>query len=454
MRHKISLRSAIRNKMMHSHRVIDRSKVNHQAIRSRIIVGCLVTGFIALILFQSLKTNELFSLLRTSISNTHHSSSSDPIAVVSTARSTANTIGYNRSSNISVSSRSIGCMQSQRQSTQPRLFSSIPSSISKYFSKPQEAQPRPSSYFPPNPILRSPATAMNKKIQGPDHSLRIAFVVPTFTAAAYNHKGFYDFYRNHINDPSNVNVTRDDNLLKVKVCTPLETYTSNSAYAMLYLVNELKRTAPQLMISVLADQDVDQGGLVGSGNVGNAYDFVILGHQEYVTQREYENFRQFVARGGTLIILDGNIFYAEVSYDPVGGTIQLVKGHGWAFNGKSAWRSIGERWADETRQWVGSNYLCSSCTVKFGYNPFDYFHHEENYVSNSKDSIILNYDATITDWKSTLRKVIIATYELNYKKGKVIVLGLYCDDIIANKRLDNFFYNVLEEYGFRQNIKF
>src|SRR5919206_1374562 len=143
MRHKISLRSAIRDKMMHSHRVIDRSKVNHQAIRSRIIVGCLVTGFIALILFQSLKTNELFSLLRTSISNTHHSSSSDPIAVVSTARSTANTIGYNRSSNVSVSARSIGCMQSQ-QSTQARLFSLIPSSISKYFSKPQEAQPRPS----------------------------------------------------------------------------------------------------------------------------------------------------------------------------------------------------------------------------------------------------------------------------------------------------------------------
>jgi hypothetical protein len=294
---------------------------------------------------------------------------------------------------------------------------------------------------------------MNRTIQGPDHGIRIAFVVPTFTAAAYNHKGFYDFYRNHIKDPSNVNVTKDDNLLKVKVCTPLKTYTSNSAYAMLYLVNELKQTAPKLMISVLADQDVDQEQLLGAGNAENAYDFIILGHQEYVTQREYENLRQFVARGGTLIILDGNIFYAEVSYDPAGGTIQLVKGHGWAFNGKSAWRSIGERWADETRQWVGSNYLCYSCNVKLGYNPFNYFHHEENYVSNSKDSIIINYNATVTDWKSALRKVIVATYELNYKKGKVIVLGLYCDDIIANKRLDNFFYSLLEGQESRQNIK-
>jgi hypothetical protein len=41
----------------------------------------------------------------------------------------------------------------------------------------------------------------------------------------------------------------------------------------------------------------------------------ILGHQECVTQQEYGNLRHFVANGGTMIILDGNVFYTEVKYN-------------------------------------------------------------------------------------------------------------------------------------------
>jgi hypothetical protein len=37
---------------------------------------------------------------------------------------------------------------------------------------------------------------------------------------------------------------------------------------------------------------------------------------------------------------------------------------------------------------------------------------------------------------------IIATYELHYKKGLVIALGLYSDDIIGNQKFDKYF-NVL-----------
>jgi hypothetical protein len=44
-----------------------------------------------------------------------------------------------------------------------------------------------------------------------------------------------------------------------------------------------------------------------------------------------------------MIILDGNIFYAEVKYDRAANTITLVKGHGWAFNGRSAWKRNMER---------------------------------------------------------------------------------------------------------------
>ena len=105
-------------------------------------------------------------------------------------------------------------------------------------------------------------------------------------------------------------------------------------------------------------------------NTTNRYDILILGHQEYVTQQEYTNLKTFVANGGTMILLDGNVFYAQVGYDRSTQTITLIKGHGWAFNGKSAWKSDGERWANETSQWVGSNYLCSSCKITFASQPF------------------------------------------------------------------------------------
>ena len=92
---------------------------------------------------------------------------------------------------------------------------------------------------------------------------------------------------------------------------------------------------------------------------------MILGHQEYVTQKEYDNLKKFVTNGGILFLMDGNTFYAEVKYDNKTKTVSLAKGHSWEFNGKSAWGSIGERWAKETSEWVGSNYLCYSCDIIF-----------------------------------------------------------------------------------------
>lgn len=64
-------------------------------------------------------------------------------------------------------------------------------------------------------------------------------------------------------------------------------------------------------IGFIADQDIDRGSIFQS-NGSNIYDVIILGHQEYVTQKEYDNLKQFVSDGGTMIILDGNVFYAEV----------------------------------------------------------------------------------------------------------------------------------------------
>jgi hypothetical protein len=266
----------------------------------------------------------------------------------------------------------------------------------------------------------------------------VALIAPTFTAAAYDN-AFYIFYAKYSNVPVGTNVTTDLNLLSNRV-----TYqTPSSAYTMLDLLQNIKWITPDSNVTVLTDTNVDSGGIFLQ-NGSNAYDVVILGHQEYVTQREYNNLKQFVANGGTMIILDGNVFYAEVGYNRNTDIVTLMKGHGWAYNGKSAWKSTGERWANETAQWVGSNYLCTVCKVTFADDPFGYKHHEENYITNPNDIILMNYNAT---GPTASAKYVIARYELNYQKGKVIALGIYSDDIIANGKFDRFFDSLLLQYA-------
>ncbi len=274
--------------------------------------------------------------------------------------------------------------------------------------------------------------------------VKIAVVMPTFTAAAYDHS-FYLFYNKYINVSRGVNITTDLNLLSSKVTN--EPSLRASGFAMLYLLGNLKWIRPESNIAFLTDQDVDAGSIF-QVNGNNTYDVIILGHQEYVTNREYHNLKQFVGGGGTMIILDGNVFYAEVKYDINTDTITLVKGHSWAFNGKSAWGSVNERWKNETAQWVGSNYI--SNIAKFSNNPFEYLPHEEQFITNPKDIILLNYNATISgDNPNKTGSVVVATYELNYLRGRVIALGLYSDDIIVNGNFDRYFDNLILQYAVR-----
>jgi hypothetical protein len=143
--------------------------------------------------------------------------------------------------------------------------------------------------------------------------INIAFIKPSFTAAAYDNS-FYVFYKLYQDIPPRKNVTTDLNLLTSKVSTQT-TDSSSSAFAMLYLSKNIKSLIPESKISVLTDADVDAGNIFATKNKSNRYDILVIGHKEYVTQQEYDNLRQFVSNGGTMIILDGNIFYAEVKYD-------------------------------------------------------------------------------------------------------------------------------------------
>jgi N,N-dimethylformamidase beta subunit-like, C-terminal len=280
---------------------------------------------------------------------------------------------------------------------------------------------------------------LDNKSSGDHGVLNIAFVDPTFTFAAYD-KSFYMFYPMYDKRSNKYsNITEDIGLLSSIVPQNYEHRVESADVR-----NHLKWLLPKSNIDRLTDQDVHKGLIFTNGT--NKYDIIVLSHEEYVTQREYDNFKRFVANGGILVLLDGNVFYAEVKYDENTNSISLVKGHYWEFNGKSAWRSVEERWKNETSKWVGSNFLCCwSLKFKFNNNPFEMEHDEEQHITNPKAKILLDYNAT--EDKPNSKKFTVATYELDYKKGKVIVLGLYTDHFTKNERFWKFFDSLLFRYA-------
>ena len=194
----------------------------------------------------------------------------------------------------------------------------------------------------------------------------------------------------------------------------------------------------------LTDADVDQGKIFNADGT-NAYDVLFLFHNEYVTQAEYDNFKKFVTNGGTIVFGDANVLYAEVAYNKNNNTISLVSGHNWNFDQNSpAWKGPAERWLDETREWVGSNFLDipSNYPLRFNNNPFNYTHSEENYVANPNAKILIDYKLdNIPRASGQYLGAIVATYELNYGKGKVIHTGIWGQTLVPIKEFIDFLNN-------------
>lgn len=217
----------------------------------------------------------------------------------------------------------------QQQALSPLLNNTSPLSIANTMRNANATSPTPGKYpyIAPN---KNYVFSQNKtEISSPSNNshtgdfikgVKIAVVMPTFTAAAYDN--FYSFYQKYINTPYGVNITTDLGGLSAKVTNAPS--SSASGFAMLYLLGNLKWISPESDITFLTDQDVDTGSIFLS-NSSNAYNLLILGHQEYVTQNEYDNLKRFVSAGGTMIILDGNVFYAEVKYDRNTGSSHLLK---------------------------------------------------------------------------------------------------------------------------------
>jgi hypothetical protein len=275
-------------------------------------------------------------------------------------------------------------------------------------------------------------------------NISIALVDPTFTNTAYDNS-FYIFYNLYNNNSFYHNHTKYLNLLTGKIDKE-----SMPGFRTLYLQNHISKLMLNANVTIISDVDVHNKNIFdGNTNRSNKYDVIILEHQEYVTQEEYNNLRQFVANGGILILPYSNIFYAEIKYDPKDDTIVLVKGHSWEFEGKSASKSIiAERWKNETSEWVGSNYANQSSGIIFGNNPFGYLTHEEQYITNPNVNILLDYNVTIPSINpKDFHDFRIAAYEHNYKKGKVIDFGIYLsDDVLTNERFIRFFDSILLKY--------
>jgi hypothetical protein len=289
---------------------------------------------------------------------------------------------------------------------------------------------------------------------------RVAFVKPTFTDTAYvgnNGSAFYAFYPKYNMTRAAVNVTTDLEMIRdVKVLpeAPVAADAKTELDAKLgsldtdvkeYLIpftEHVKKFAPNSTVVLIGDEDVHDGYIFEEDG-SNVYDVIFLLHNEYVTQAEYDNLKRYVSNGGTIVFIDSSVFYAEVLYDKNNDTITLVKGHDWEFDGTAARKSVAERWYNETRQWVGSNFLINDIQDKvyFTNNPFNYTHFEENYVNNPNATIILNYGAKFPDEYpyESHRNSTIATYELNYGKGKVIMMGIYSQLVGDNEAFVRFF---------------
>lgn len=279
-----------------------------------------------------------------------------------------------------------------------------------------------------------------------DSNFEIAYIKPIFTETAYYKYGFYVFYRKH-HDTNSAEVTTDLDLLKPKIY-----YSEKLTDKISDLLDHIQNINNSTNVTVLTDIDLDTYDdnilLRGKDSAMKKYDVVILDHQEYVTQREYDVLKEYVANGGTLIALNANILYAEVRYDSASNTMQLVKGHDWEFDGKSAKKSVKERWAEETSLWLGSNFLCYSCKISFGNNPFGYIHSEEQYITNPNARVIVDYNATVDN--ASLYgsdKMVIATYYLDYQMGRSIVLGIYGEQVADNEAFQKFFVSLLTDYA-------
>jgi hypothetical protein len=289
--------------------------------------------------------------------------------------------------------------------------------------------------------------------------LRIALVQPVLTAtpySQYDYGSFYAFYAAEMGVTTNV--TTNLNFLSTNVSSG---YGYNGGWGLSY--GEYQFFASQAAVDcglqlgknvqVLTDMDVANGALFDPGNNTAKFDVVVLPFSEYVEASEYLAYEDFVAGGGTLIVMGHSLEY-PVTYNATTNFETLVYGHNWAFNGVYAYPIacgsgtyvVSCPWAKNNTDWMGSNTCEASCfhTYKFNgsavnpgnpigkalYDEFggtvfkSYVEHEEDTVTNMTDTSIV---AVFVNDSTNL----IASYTHQFRKGTVVGYGFFGDDIIG-----------------------
>ena len=297
------------------------------------------------------------------------------------------------------------------------------------------------------------------------NNLRVALIKPVLTTTPYSkvtNGSFYAFYAKE--KGVTTNVTTDLNLLSTNVSSG---YRYNQGWGLSY--GEYQFFTSQAAVNcglqvgknvqILTDMDVANGALFDSQNASR-FDVVVLPFSEYVEASEYIAYENFVAGGGTLLMMAHSLEY-PVTYNATTHVETFVYGHGWAFNGKYAYpiacgaiTDASCPWAKNSTDWIGST-SCLSCSrtyrlyrngwafvgnngsvvntgspigkaisKEFGGKIFrSYVSHEENTITNMSGtsivSVLLNASTNL-----------IASYTRQFGKGTVVNFGLFGDDII------------------------
>jgi hypothetical protein len=307
-------------------------------------------------------------------------------------------------------------------------------------------------------------------------SLRVALIQPLLTATPYSQYdtgSFYAFYEKEEGVTTNVTTSLD--LLSTNV-------SSGSGFrqgwglsrGMYVFFTSLTAVSCGLQIGknvqILTDMQVADGALFDPQNNASRFDVVVLPFSEYVEASEYLAYEDFVAGGGTLIMMAHSLEY-PVTYNATTNVETFVYGHGWAFNGKYAYRiSCGSTsdascpWAENSTDWIGSNSCLASCSRAVKYliagsavnvsNPIgrplsgefggtvfkQYVSHEEDAVTNMSGTSIVS---VFVNGSANL----IASYTHHFRKGTVVNFGFFDDDIIQTDLSARYFLLLGILYG-------
>jgi hypothetical protein len=282
-------------------------------------------------------------------------------------------------------------------------------------------------------------------------------IKPVFTSTPYSqyaYGSFYAFYKAYRGATGNI--TTHLNWLNTSVMSGMQ-YSDGWGHTYplySFISSEAAKNCGLVLgqnVHIISDINVSDGGLFDSKGK-RAFDAIVIGHQEYVTQAEYDQMRLFVASGGLLVAMSSNMFYGKVRYNPTTLAETFVTGHGgYAFNGHTAWYKMSMPPPWDTGGWLGSTYCCfhrfhyAGATVN-GSNPVgnllkryfgntiasNYTIHEENGVSNFTGTSII-----ATFLKSS--GVTVASYVHRFGRGAVSCFCVFGEDLLSDERSTQYF---------------